>query len=392
MPEHSPPQRRWSQLIRTFRDLGWDVDVVAPVAHAPAGRRTLSRKAAGRAFRTAPGRYGEHVRRAPYLWHRTTRLGRFADQCFSAAGSIPAGLMGPKPDVVIATVPSLPILGAGYAVARLRGVPFVADMRDAWPDIARDARIVQGSAKSLVERIIVAIQERADLVVTVTLGFAATLRERGIKNVATISNGIDTSARELLPPPPAEADRLEVLYLGNHGESQRLETIIRAAALAGDTVRLSMVGHGVQRRALMALAKALEAPVEFYDPAQGTAAVMDFYRRADTCVVSLRDDWKSFETTIPSKTYEVLAVGRHVTGIVLGEARTIIEEAKAGDIVPSDPAAIAALWKELAADRSRLLTGSSGRDWVEANANVEALGRSYAVLLATVASEHRSAS
>nr|WP_231704372.1 glycosyltransferase family 4 protein [Arthrobacter caoxuetaonis] len=384
-PEHSPPQRRWTQLIRTFREIGWDIDVIAPVAHAPAGRRTMPRSVAGKAFRCDTGQYGERIRRAPYLWHPTTRLGRFADQCFSAAGSVLAGLMGRKPDVVIATVPSLPILGAGYMVAKLRGVPFVADMRDAWPDIARDARIVQGSAKSIAERVIVALQERAELVVTVTYGFAQTLRDRGMRNVATISNGIETAARELLPPPPADSERLEVLYLGNHGESQRLETVIQAASLASDSVRLTMVGHGVQRRQLIALAEALGAPVEFHEPAQGTAEVMSYYRRADTCVVSLRDDWKSFETTIPSKTYEVLAVGRHVTGIVLGEAKQIVEESEAGDVVPSNPQAIAQLWKELASDRSRLLTGTSGRDWVESNANVETLGRAYAELLKTVA-------
>ena len=389
LPENSPPQRRWTQLIRTFRELGWDVEVIAPVAHS-SGRRTLSRKEAGRAFRTDKGRHGETIRRAPYLYHRTTRLGRFADQCFSATCSVLAALVGPKPDVVIATVPSLPILGAGFAVARLRGVPFVADMRDAWPDIARDARLVQGGAKSLAERAIVAIQQRAELIVTVTYGFAQTLRDRGLKNVATISNGIDTASRELLPPPPAEADRLEVLYLGNHGESQRLETVITAAAQAGDAVRLTMVGQGVHRRKLKALAEALGAPVEFHEPARGIEAVMSYYRRADTCVISLRDDWKSFETTIPSKTYEVLAVGRHVTGIVLGEAREIIEESKAGDVVRSDPADIAALWKELAQDRSRLLTGSSGRDWVEANANVESLGRAYVELLTSVVSGNRS--
>jgi glycosyltransferase involved in cell wall biosynthesis len=300
--------------------------------------------------------------------------------------------MGPRPDVIVATVPSLPILGAGYLVAKMRGVPLVADMRDAWPDIARDARLIQGGAKSLVERAIIAIQQRADLVVTVTHGFARTLRDRGLQNVATITNGIDTTTRELLPPPPAEADRLEVLYLGNHGESQRLETIIKAAALSRDYVRLTMVGHGVRRRSLRALAEALDAPVEFHEPVQGTQAVMSFYRRADTCVISLRDDWKSFETTIPSKTYEVLAVGRHVTGIVLGEAREIIEESKAGDVVRSDPALIAALWKELAQDRSRLLTGTLGRDWVELNANVDTLGRSYAELLAAVAAKGRDRS
>ncbi|MCC9193856.1 glycosyltransferase family 4 protein [Arthrobacter sp. zg-Y916] len=389
-PENSPPQRRWTQLIRTFRELGWDLEVVAPVAHS-SGRRTLPREEAGRAFRTDKGRHGETIRRAPYLYHRTTRLGRFVDQCFSAGCSVIAALMGPKPDVVIATVPSLPILGAGFAVAKLRGVPFVADMRDAWPDIARDARLVHGGAKGLAERAIVAIQARADLVVTVTYGFAETLRERGLQNVATISNGIDTASRELLPPPSPEAERLEVLYLGNHGESQRLETVIRAAAAARDVVRLTMVGHGVQRRSLIALAEALDAPVEFREPVQGVDAVMDCYRRADTCVISLRDDWKSFETTIPSKTYEVLAVGRHVTGIVLGEAREIIEESRAGDVVRSDPALIAALWKELAQDRTRLLTGSLGRDWVEANANVDSLGRAYAELLTSVVAKCRTA-
>ncbi|UPO78659.1 glycosyltransferase family 4 protein [Arthrobacter sp. Helios] len=383
-PEHSPPQRRWTQIIRTFREIGWNVDVVAPIAHAPAGRRTMPRSVAGRAFRCDNGPHGERIRRAPYLWHPTTRLGRFADQCFSAAGSVAAGLLGCKPDVVIATVPSLPILGAGYMVAKLRGVPFVADMRDAWPDIARDARIVQGSAKSLAERVIVAIQERADLVVTVTYGFAQTLRDRGVTAVATISNGIDTAAREFLPPPPAHAERLQVLYLGNHGESQRLETVIQAAALAGDAVHLTMVGHGVRRRQLIALAKALGAPVKFHPPAQGAAEVMAYYRGSDTCIVSLRDDWKSFETTIPSKTYEVLAVGRHVTGIVLGEAKQIIEESQAGDVVASNPEAIAQLWKELAADRSRLLTGTSGRDWVESNAHVDTLARTYAELLKAV--------
>ncbi|MFB9798671.1 glycosyltransferase family 4 protein [Arthrobacter citreus] len=382
-PEHSPPQRRWTQIIRSFRQRGWHVDVVAPVAHAPHGRRTLPKAEAGRAFRRDTGVFGERIRRVPYLWHRTTRLGRLSNHLLSAACSVPAALMGPKPDAVIVTVPSLPILGAGYVAARLLRKPLVVDMRDAWPDIARDARLVPGRAKGLAERIIIAIQDRADLVVTVTYGFAQTLRDRGLGNVATVSNGVDVSVRELLAPPPVESEFLNVLYLGNHGESQRLDVVIRAAALAKDCVRLTLVGHGVQRRELKALAEELDAPVVFHDPAVG-AEVMEHYRKADTCVVSLRDDWKSFETTIPSKTYEVLAVGRHVTGIVLGEARKIIEESGAGDVVPAHPEKVADLWRELAANRTRLLTGTSGRDWVHDNANVDALADTYAELLITL--------
>ena len=321
--------------------------------------------------------------RVPFLWHRTTRLGRLIDHCFSATTSILAGVVVRRPDALIVTVPSLPILGAAFVVAKVRRVPLIVDMRDAWPDIARDARLVHGGTKSIVERFIVCIQERADLVVTVTHGFAQTLRDRGLGNVATISNGVDVTIRELLPPPPEAANRLEVLYLGNHGESQRLQIIVRAAALARDKVHLTMVGHGVQRRELVALAEELEAPVEFQGPAHGRD-VMEYYRRADTCVVSLRDDWKSFETTVPSKTYEVLAVGRHVTGIVLGEAKAILVDSGAGDVVESNAKAVASLWEDLAADRSRLLTGTSGRDWVHDNANLGFLADSYADLIQSV--------
>ena len=108
--------------------------------------------------------------------------------------------------------------------------------------------------------------------------------------------------------PEPERDVFEALYLGNHGESQKLDVAIRASALLGDSMHLHMVGHGTQRPALEKLARELKAPVTFHPPLTGDA-MLERYASADTCLVSLRDDWKSFETTVPSKTYEVLAIG-----------------------------------------------------------------------------------
>ena len=96
----------------------------------------------------------------------------------------------------------------------------------------------------------------------------------------------------------------------------------------------------------------------------------------------LRDDWKSFETTVPSKTYEVLSLGRHVTAIVKGEAARIIEDAEAGDIVPSNPEAVAELWRELAADRSRLVRDETSRQWVKEHAEYSLLAEQYMGLIA----------
>lgn len=376
-PENSPPQRRWSTLIREFRSAGWDVDAVVPVAHFPQGKRTLPRDIAGTPFRSHKGVHGERILRIPYLPHSGNfHAARLIDQIFSAAMSIPAGIFWRKPDAVIVTAPSLPILVAGFVVAKARRVPLIVEMRDAWPDLARDARLVKGNVKSLVERVVEAIQFRADLVVAVTEGFAETLRQRGVKNVATVSNGLDVASVQSFAAPAPERDVLEALYLGNHGRSQRLDAVIRASALVGPAMHLHMVGHGTDRPALVKLAAELNAPVTFHDSLHGQD-VLDRYESADTCIVSLRDDWKSFEATVPSKTYEVLAVGRHVTAIVRGEAARIITDAQAGDVVPWKPEAIAALWQDLAADRSRLDAGTSGREWVSNNANYPVLARKY---------------
>ena len=388
-PEQSPPQRRWTAMIKEFSHSGWDVDVITPVAHYPFGRRALPRWMAGRPFQLRNGQFTEKILHVPYLRHGNSRAARLMDQCFSAAMSVPAGLMVRKPDVVIVTAPSLPSLAAGYALAKLRRVPLIVEMRDAWPDLARDARLVQGSVKSLIEHVVDFVQHRADLVVTVTEGFGATLRSRGVRNVATVSNGVHLDAIPVVGPPEPERAVFEALYLGNHGESQRLDVAIRASALVGESMHLHMVGHGTQRPALEKLARELNAPVTFHAPLTGEA-MMERYASADTCLVSLRDDWKSFETTVPSKTYEVLAIGRHVTAVVRGEAARIIADAEAGDIVASDPEALAALWRELAADRGRLVRNGDSRQWVKANAEYEQLAGRYIELISELVAESLS--
>lgn len=379
-PESSPPQRRWTALLKEFCATGWDIDVITPVAHAPAGRRELPVEQAGQAFRKQKGQFTEQIRRVPFLPHGNSQLARFIDHCFSAAMSVPVGLFTPRPDVVIATAPSLPILAAGYLLARLRRAPLIVEMRDAWPDLARDSRMVKGRVKSLVEVAVDFIQHRADLVVTVTEGFAETLRGRGIKNVATVSNGLHVDTIPVLSPPEPERETFEALYLGNHGASQRLEVVIRASALVGDSMHLHLVGDGTRKPALQKLASELNAPVTFHPSLHGPA-VMARYASADTCIVSLRDDWKSFETTVPSKTYEVLSLGRHVTAIVIGEAARIVADAEAGDIVASGPEAVAELWRELAADRSRLVRDDASRQWVKEHADYSLLADRYMGLI-----------
>ena len=387
-PEHSPPQRRWMSLIRNMRDQGWAVSVVAPVAHYGPGP-DYSSETKGRAWRAQPGFLGEKIYRVPHLLLGDNRVFKLANQLVGAAGSVLRGIATGRQDAVVVTAPSLPLLGSALLVARFKGLPLVVEMRDAWPNLAEDASLVRGGSKSVINSAVEYVQNRADLVVTVTEGFERTLRERGVADVATVRNGIQMDRTPRLEAPAADRDRLEVLYLGNHGESQALDVLIRAAALVGDDMRLTLVGHGSQKPALRRLAMELGVNVRFLPP-EYREAVFARYQEADSLVISLRDDWKSFEDTIPSKTYEVLAVGRHITGIVRGEAANVIAEAGEGDIVECKPQDIARLWRELAADRSRLRPAGTGREWVKSHADYTDLSRRYGDLLRQTIREHQS--
>ena len=372
-PEHSPPQRRWSSLTRYLVPAGWDVSFLAP---APRFHGSAEARPDSNGWGRTVGPLGETIHRVPYLSRRHGRVSKLADQLFTAVASAVRGLPAGPFDVVLVTAPSLPLMASGWVLARLKGVPFVVEMRDAWPNLAEDANLVRHGGKSLINRVVEFVQDHADLVVTVTDGFARTLRERGVRAVVTVRNGVVLERTPRLLPPPRARERLEVLYLGNHGESQRLEQLIEAAAIVGNGMRLTMVGQGSRKPALQALAARLGAPVRFLPPEYGQS-VFERYAEADTVVVSLRDDWKSFEATIPSKTYEALSVGRHITAIVRGEAARVFMDAGEGDVVSARPEDIAGLWQELITDRARLRPRSSGRAWVAAHADYPDLARTY---------------
>ncbi len=378
-PEHSPPQRRWQTLIPHLVDRGWRMTVVAPVGHYGPGP-DYDATTRGRIGRSSGGPVGERIVRVPFLTGRDARLPKLLDQMVTALGSAVRAAAVPDHDVLIVTAPSLPLLAGGWLAARIRRRALVVEMRDAWPDLAAEAGVVQGRAQKAINWAVEFVQNRAELVVTVTDGFAQTLRSRGVREVCTVRNGVRLERTPLLPPPPLERDRLEVLYLGNHGESQRLERLIEAAALVGSGMRLTLVGQGSQKAMLKRRAGELGVPVRFLDPVYRDE-VFELYRQSDSLVISLRDDWKSFEATIPSKTYEVMAVGRHLTAIVRGEAAWVLRQAGAGDVVGSSAREIADLWEGLIADRSRLQCTQDGRAWVAEHADYRDLAGRYDEIL-----------
>ena len=166
-------------------------------------------------------------------------------------------------DVVVATTPQILCAVAGDAIARLRGVPFVLDLRDLWPEsIVAVGALPEGHviirALELVARKLYADAAR---VVTVTDAFRDLLIAGGLpaRKLSVVKNGVDLARFRPLPRETALRarlswqDKLIAAYAGTHGMAHALDKVLDVAARslrAATRSRFLFVGEGAERAAL----------------------------------------------------------------------------------------------------------------------------------------------
>lgn len=299
-----------------------------------------------------------------------------------------------RPDVVVVSSPTFFSIFSAWVLARRFRVPLVVEVRDLWPGIFVELGVLTNRQIIwLLERLELAAYRAAAAVVVVSDGFKDDLVGRGVPagKVEVITNGVDLDHFLPRSADPAVRRRLGagpgqplVVYIGAHGISQGLEIVLDAARALGPKVAVALVGEGARKPALLAAAHDLDQ-VHFFDGVPRDE-VSDILAAADILVVPLRDV-PLFETFIPSKMFEFLAVERPVIGAVRGEAADILARAGAVVVPPEDGDALAGAIERLiddpqgAADRAAV-----GRAFVTEFYDRRMLARRYADLLASVTS------
>ncbi|GAA6527749.1 glycosyltransferase family 4 protein [Intrasporangium sp. DVR] len=403
-PELGAPQQRWGAFVRRFRERGHHVTVVTPPPHQPP-ELLIDDSAYPRPGQVHLGRYGEVVHRAHFRPQGHALGTRIVDQVVTAADSTRLSLVRlrkHRPDVVVATAPAIPTLGSGAVVAAALRAPLVTEMRDAWPDLLAVAdewdedAVPPGRARALVHsRLIKAasigmstIQRRSAAVITTTDTFAEALRDRGLREVHVIRNGAHPVPRYPRHLPRVPDGELHVLYLGTVGRAQGLGAAVlaaRQAFAAGVPIRLRIVGAGAEYDAVAEMAAKGDVPIEMVGQVPRSQVAVH-YAWADTLLVHLRQ-WPALSVTVPSKLYEAMSLGLHITGVVDGEAAQIVRETRAGStLTPGDPHALAELWDKLATDPSGLVVGDEGRRWTQVHADDDSLATRYLAVLERIAS------
>jgi lipopolysaccharide/colanic/teichoic acid biosynthesis glycosyltransferase/glycosyltransferase involved in cell wall biosynthesis len=286
------------------------------------------------------------------------RLAAFA--AFTAGASVAGVLLG-SPDVVYATSPPLTIGLPGLLAARAKGVPFVFEVRDLWPEypiaigVLRRPSLI--AAAQWLERTLYA---HADRVVVLSESAVDTVAAQGVPRdkllFAPNSSDLDLFGPDHVDHEVRAAHGLEgkfvAVYAGAMGVANGVDQLIDAMAALRDAgehdIAAVAVGDGSERPRLEARARELGLDNLVFLPPMPKEQVAGLVGAADVAL-ELLADYPAFETASPNKFFDGLAAGKPVVVNVGGWLRRLVEQNNAGLYVPADdPQALAAALVALA--------------------------------------------
>lgn len=286
---------------------------------------------------------------------------------FMLSGSI-AALFVRRPDVIVGTSPQFFTAVGAWMVAKLKRRPWVFELRDIWPESIKTVGAVEsGVVIRALEKVEMFLYRSADRIVAVTHAFRDTLARRGIDRakIDVVTNGVDLASFAPKPKDQALVDALGLNgkfvagYIGTHGMAHSLETLLDGAEIlgrdpAGADIAILLLGDGARKAELVADARARGLGNVVFIDSVPKAEVARYWSLLDISIIHLRRS-DLFETVIPSKMFEALAMGIPVAMGVRGEAAGILERAGGGEtFAPEDAEGLAALLLRLKADPGQM--------------------------------------
>lgn len=396
-PESNALAARTWEHSREWARMGGTVEVLAGVPHFPEGsvyegyRNKLTREVWE----------GVKVLRVPMFIHPNTGFVRrtLSYLSYMVSAFLYSGRVCHSPGVVVASSPQFFAALAGLLVSRWKGVPFVLEVRDLWPESIVDVDMMErGALIGWLERLETFLYQSADHVVVVSPSFREHVEQRGVASgaVSVLPNGVDLKEFEQDPPPAELAaleaelglkDRFVASYIGTVGLAHGIEVLFEAARRCTDPdVSFLIVGAGAEWQRLHDLAEATGLGNLLVIEKQPREQIRLYYAASDVSIVHLKDR-PAFRKVIPSKMFESMAMRRPLVLGVRGQAREILETAGAGIAVrPDDANELLAAVLRLKGDPELCERfGEAGAAHVRQHYDRRVIARRYWALLQSVA-------
>lgn len=289
-----------------------------------------------------------------------------------------------KYDVIFVYAPSpiFQVIPASF-LGWLKNVPVVLWVQDLWPQSAEATGYVKSPfLLKMLEKFVKFSYAHTDLILVQSRAFIDPVSELAPKiPVLYYPNSVDkyfyTPKQLDIPDIDSLASDFTVLFAGNVGEAQSMETIVSAAEelLGYKDIKIVIIGNGSK---INWMSKEIERKsldnvfLEGRYPIETMPALM---RKATVLLVSLTDQ-PIFGLTVPNKVQAYLAVGRPIVASINGEGARIINDAKAGFSVPAEDAkglAEAILKMYRMSEEDRLQLGENGRKYFKENYDEDSL-------------------
>lgn len=222
-------------------------------------------------------------------------------------------------------------------INRLWKTPVYFWVMDLWPE----SLAIAGSIKSkfvldFYTSVVQKFYTNAEKILITSKGFRKSINEKGDfdSKIVYFPNWAEDAIAEgatdsPIPPLP---DGFKVMFAGNIGEAQDMDSIMQAALelkdnrdiqfiLVGDGRKMPFVKEFVEQNGLGATVSIMgRHPVE---------TMSSFFDKADVMLVTLKDD-PIFNLTVPAKLQAYMSASKPVVAMLNGEGAGIIREAGAG--------------------------------------------------------------
>ena len=219
-------------------------------------------------------------------------------------------------------------------------IPILLYCLDLWPESAKaHMKNENGVLYKAIQAMSKKIYESCDKIAVTSLPFVDYLhREHSVEKERCIYLPQHADDKYLSLDLDSENNGIaDFMYAGNLGAGQRVDVIIRAAAMLRDRkdFLIHIVGYGSQYAELTELAQKLNISdrIIFYGQ-QRSVDMPSFYKKADVLLLTLRGN-NFVGNTMPGKLQTYMTTGKPILGAINGASQQVIRESGAGKCVDS---------------------------------------------------------
>jgi lipopolysaccharide/colanic/teichoic acid biosynthesis glycosyltransferase len=338
---------------------------------------------------------GIRVLRVPlYPSHDKSGTKRALNYLTFAMSAMVGALLSKRPDVAYIYHPPATVGIPAIALKFLKGVPYVYDIQDLWPDtLAATGMLGNPRVLAAIGSMMKRVYKSATRITVLSRGFKHALVGRGVPagRVDVIPNWADERQIDLSPVSALRAKELgfsgkfTVTFAGNIGAGQGLEIVLLAAETMKDesAVHFFIVGGGLELQNLEDLVEERGLTNVEFLPRRPLSEIGEILTLSDALLVHLKED-PLFSITIPSKTQAYLMAGRPILMGVKGDAARLVQEAGAGiTFEPEQPMQLARAIRDLMAmgEEKRQAMASSGQAYYRSQLSLEVGASRFARVL-----------